>query len=362
MDHDEILDIFLQDILENDDSDSDDGGQVQIITVNIWEWKRLGDPTFETHFRMDRCTFESLLVAVGLHLESHGRLVRQTRKGLDYSLLMVLWILASPDTFRSVGVQFGVSKQTVHFHYKYIIQALREMAPFYVKWPNRFEKQVISATFEARYGYPSVCGCIDGCLICITAPLEQPQQYVDRHHSYSIILQGVCDHRLLFRDVYIGEPGSVGDKRTFRRSPLGQNILRNASVVGDMFLLGDGGYSLTSKLIIPYRNLGNLTRRQRIHNYILSRCRSTIERAFALLKGKWRRLKYFPNYCLEYALDHIMACVVLHNFVILEGVSYEDYEDEAEELLEIDERQLLRQARADGIERRDFIAGLLDPQ
>ena len=124
------------------------------ISINVEEWKRLGDRQFEEHFRMDRCTFEvfwltqwmshllscimttinsfylflflqSLLVAVGSHLENHGRLVRQTRKGLDFSLMMVLWILASPDTFRSVGVKFGVSKQTVHFHYRYIIEAVR---------------------------------------------------------------------------------------------------------------------------------------------------------------------------------------------------------------------------------------------
>ena len=162
--------------------------------------------------------------------------------------MMVLWILATPDTFRSVGVKFEVSKSTVHFHYKYIIEALREMAPLYMAWPNAYERELISNEFEALYGYPSVCGWIDGCLIHITAPLEQPQEYVDRHHQYSILLQGVCDYNLLFRDVYIGEPGSVGDKRTFRRSPLGRNILRDPLVVGDKHLLGDGGYTLTSKV------------------------------------------------------------------------------------------------------------------
>lgn len=189
-----------------------------------------------------------LLLAVGNHLENKGRLRRVSKKGLDFSLMMVLWILASPDTFRAVGVKFGVAEQTVHFHYTYIILALREMAPRYVKWPNAFERELISGIFEALYGYPSVCGCIDGCLICITAPLEQPQQYVDRHHQYSLILQGVCDHNLLFRDFYIGQPGSVGDKRTFKRSPLGRNILRQPAVVGDNHLLGDGGYTLTSKV------------------------------------------------------------------------------------------------------------------
>ena len=162
--------------------------------------------------------------------------------------MMALWVLASPDTFRSVGAKFGVRKGVVHFHYKYVIEALREMAPLYVKWPNDFEKEMISGAFEDMYGYPDVIGCIDGCLIQVTAPREQPQQYVDWHHHYSIQLQAVCDPRLLFTDVYVGQPGSVGDKRTFQRSPLGRSVLRRPDVMGDKHLLGDGGYTLTSKV------------------------------------------------------------------------------------------------------------------
>ena len=167
--------------------------------------------------------------------------------------MMVLWILATPDTFRSVRVKFGVCPSTVHFHYKYIIEALRELAPKYIKWPSAFEMEVIAAVFEQLYGYPSVCGCIDGCHIRITAPLQQPHAYVDWHRDYSILLQGVCDHRLLFRDVFVGQPGSVGDKRTFRRSPLGQNILRRHEVVRDKHLLGDGGYTLTDKVTLSLK-------------------------------------------------------------------------------------------------------------
>lgn len=193
-----------------------------------------------------------LLVAVGTHLENENRLLRRSRKGLDVALMMTLWVLASPDTFRSVGVKFGVLKGVVHFHYKYIIEALREMAPTYVQWPNAFEKEIIAHSFEDQYGYPSVAGCIDGCLIEITAPLEHPQEYVDWHNHYSIQLQGVCDDNMLFRDVYVGQPGSVGDKRTLRRSPLGRRILQ-PDVLMDKHLLGDGGYTLTSKVTIVHK-------------------------------------------------------------------------------------------------------------
>ncbi|KAK3926726.1 Protein ANTAGONIST OF LIKE HETEROCHROMATIN PROTEIN 1 [Frankliniella fusca] len=119
------------------------------------------------------------------------------------------------------------------------------------------------------YGYPGVVGCIDGCHIVVTAPFKQPQRYVDRKFNYSILLQAVCDHNVLFRDVYVGQPGS---------EPLGSRHFRNPNVVLDNHLLGDGGYTLTDKIypdpfnsihsivIISYTDNGNLTRRQRVLN------------------------------------------------------------------------------------------------
>lgn len=285
-------DWLLNIILEEFDDEEDEEevvipGQDFLLTIDIENWKRAEDPEFQKHFRMSRDTFEALLLALGRHLKRANKIRRKSKKekGLDFALMMVLWILATPDTFRSVSVKFGVRQGVVHFHYKYIIEALREMSSVYIKWPNDFEKERIAEEFENRYGYPSVIGCIDGCLIQITKPKDQPEQYVDWHRHYSITVQAVCDDTLLFRDVYVGEAGSVGDKRTFKRSPLGHNILE-PTVMSDKILLGDGGYTLMSKLMIPYRDNGNLTARMRSHNYHLSRCRATIERAFALDEGR----------------------------------------------------------------------------
>lgn len=74
--------------------------------------------------------------------------------------------------------------------------------------------------FEERYGYPGCIGCIDGVHIDITAPLENPQSYVNRHHNYSILVQAVCDDKMLYRDVYCGNPGAIGDVRNFENSDL----------------------------------------------------------------------------------------------------------------------------------------------
>jgi len=55
--------------------------------------------------------------------------------------------------------------------------------------------------------------------------------------------------------------------------------------------------------------------------------RQVIERAFALLKGRFRRLKYLHMSCINLIPYVILACCVLHN-ICLEGCEViEDLED-----------------------------------
>jgi len=98
----------------------------------------------------------------------------------------------------------------MRYHYAYIIEAPREIAPCYVKWPNDAdnERGIIRHRFGRRCGCPSMVGCVDGIHIDITAPFHQPQRYVNRNHRYSIV-QGTCDHNMLYRDAFVGQPGAV---------------------------------------------------------------------------------------------------------------------------------------------------------
>jgi len=51
-------------------------------------------------------------------------------------------------------------------------------------------------------------------------------------------------------------------------------------------------------------------------NYILSQTRQTVERAFALLKGRFRRLKYLDMSRIDLIPATILACCVLHNICL----------------------------------------------
>jgi len=70
--------------------------------------------------------------------------------------MMAVWVLATPDIFRSTAVKFGVSRGIVFHHYTHLIKGLSEMSAVYVKWPGPVERDVIKFAFEDRHGYP---GC-----------------------------------------------------------------------------------------------------------------------------------------------------------------------------------------------------------
>ncbi|XP_026287139.1 uncharacterized protein LOC113212589 [Frankliniella occidentalis] len=188
------------------------------------------------------------------------------------------------------------------------------------------KREHIKARFERKYGYIGAVACIDGVHIEITAPLENRDQHVNRHHTYSMLVQAVCDDQLLYRDVYIGNPGAIGDVRNFDNSDLSMNLLTDPDMLSEgEHLLGDGAYILTDKLMIPYGDNGNIEPWMRTHNMLLSACRVRIENSFALLRAKNRRLKKLPMtnpYLVRY---HITACFTITNFITLEGNECEGF-------------------------------------
>ena len=103
--------------------------------------------------------------------------------------------------------------------------ALRGLAPRYIRRPNREERFRIRTFIQGYSDVPGAVGRIDVRHFNVSKPLNQAAAFRDHHHNYSLKAQAVCAHRLLIRDLYIGEAGSMHDARVFRRSPLCRSIL-----------------------------------------------------------------------------------------------------------------------------------------
>jgi len=62
-------------------------------------------------------------------------------------------------------------------------------------------------------------------------------------------VQAICDHNLLYREVYGGQPGTFGDNLTYERSPVSSNVYDERFLAEDEHILGDGAYTLTRQVI-----------------------------------------------------------------------------------------------------------------
>lgn len=131
-------------------------------------------------------------------------------------------------------------------------------------------------------------------------------------------MQGVCNEKRAFIDVYAGEPGSIHDSRLFEKSDLSANIDNgNYAFPNNCHLVGDLAYKLKTTLMVGFKDIGNLTNQQITFNNKLSRGRIIIENAFALLKGRFRRLKYMETTRLDLVSILIITATILHNVCVL---------------------------------------------
>ncbi|CAH1977610.1 unnamed protein product [Acanthoscelides obtectus] len=102
----------------------------------------------------------------------------------------------------------------------------------------------------------------------------------------------------------------------------------------DSHMLGDLAYQLRYCLLVGFKDHGNLTNRQKNFNLKLSQTRAAIENAFALLKGRFRRLKFMETVRLDLICLLIVSACVLHNICILKGDNPEHLFNLEEELEE----------------------------
>jgi len=97
----------------------------------------------------------------------------------------------------------------------------------------------------------------------------------------------------------------------------------------------DSGYANRPGYLAPYKgtmyhiqdfqNVAEPRGKKEIFNYAHSSLRNVIERAFGVLKMKWRILLQIPCYPARTQTKIIVACMALHNFIRLSGLNDVDF-------------------------------------
>ncbi|XP_023224243.1 putative nuclease HARBI1, partial [Centruroides sculpturatus] len=260
--------------------------------------------------------------------------------------------------FRLAADRFNVCRRTAWKILHEFSSALLDLnkSEGILSWPNQEKAFKTSDYYTKKFGFPGVIGVVDGKHMAIKAPRNDHSSYYNRKQFYSVILQAVCNEKLLFTDCYVGEAGSVHDACVYRRSTLSKRIDEGVGFPIDTHLLGDAAYPLNKYLLTPYRDNGHLTEIQSYFNTKLSKCRSSIERTFGLFVGRFRRFKLLDMHRLDLMVMLIMAGCILHNFSILEG---DELNIEEERLVGVPVEIENVQARREAQNKRNDLANTL---
>ena len=142
-------------------------------------------------------------------------------------------------------------------------------------------------------------------------------------------MQAIVDCSLKFLHVSVVYPGSIHDARVLRLSELfdlgnNQQILESPSRVINgtevpPLIVGDSAYPLLKWLIKPYADRRRLSPEERKFNIKLSAMRSVVERAFGMLKLRWRLVYKKVEQKTRTLKKTVIAACILHNICVDHG-------------------------------------------
>jgi len=286
------------------------------------------------NFRMSRESFLYLCDQLKPMLEKQTTRLRAP-VSVERRVAITLWFLATTAEYRTVAHLFGIARCTVCLIVHETCNAIvTKLMSVYISFPTGDELKEVVKGFKEKWDFPQCAGSIDGSHISVTPPLMNHTDYYNRKGFYSVIVQAVVDHNCLFRNIYVGWPGSVHDARVFANSLLYSKVCSGEILQGSslqyrgneipILLVGDSAYPIKSWLMKPFPHSSTLTDQQKTFNYRLSRARVQVEIAFGRLKARWRRLSKQMDIHIDNVPHVITACCVLHNLCEVHGDTFNE--------------------------------------
>ena len=188
---------------------------------NLWE--RSNDEEcialqrqWKDDFRMSRKTFESIVEIVPPRLQKQNTQLKNAIP-VEKRVAVVIWRLATGDSYRAVGKTFGIGKSTAvsitHDFYKELSRISRRFIRFSKSRSEtrsgiRDFKEVINCKI------PQVLGVIDCTHIKLLPPAnEDKKDYFSRKQCLTINTQAVIGANLKLLDLTTGFPGNIHEAR-----------------------------------------------------------------------------------------------------------------------------------------------------
>ncbi|XP_045785098.1 protein ALP1-like [Maniola jurtina] len=233
-----------------------------------------------------------------------------------------LSFIATTEPLTPIATKFDISISSTFRVIRRVIAWLLTKMNEAIKWPQDIsDVRTICDNFHSKTLISNMLGIID----CTHVKIEKPKnarEYCNTKGYFSIILQATIDANLKFTNIYCGEPGSTSCTRVLKKSPIYHTATQNQSSLfpHNSFLVGHSGYPFLSWLVPPFRENKRLTLHQREFNTLHAAARKLSDKAFNMLKSRFRRIKLFTVYRnIAFITDTIVAACILHNYCLNEN-------------------------------------------
>ena len=292
----------------------------------------LSEYDFAKLFRMKRSSFNKLLEAISPFLHSTDEEMARRSSGTNISKKTKLyctlrWLAGG--SYLDICLTFGVSKGSLFSSdpRKGIIWPIIDAinVAFQIGLPiHDVDEMKKTAEGFGRYTNNELIGCIsaiDG-WVCKTRKPTQAEvgdvmAYRNRHGCWGLVVLAGCDVNCKFNIFSCKNSGSTNDCLAWDICAA-KDIVEGPAWPDEYYVIGDEAFVCTNNFLVPYSGRGIGVAKDSF-NYMLSRMRQCIERAFALLVQRWGIL--WRPLCSEFPrwTKLLMCCAKLHNFCIDES-------------------------------------------
>ena len=276
---------------------------------------------FKGRMRMDVSTFEYLCSTLAPSLTREDTNMRQAVP-VQVKVAVAISRLATGNSMQSIADLYKIGLSTSQVAVSEFTAAMKSiLLKKFIRWPSATVMDKFAQEFQNLHNIPYVVGAVDGSHIPIIAPRLHAADYYNRKGFHSILLQGVVSSKCLFWDYDIGWAGSLHDANLWARTHIG-NFCEQGRLA-PYVLVGDAAYPCRPWMLAPFKgHKDGLTREEYHWNYVQSSTRMCVERAFGMLKGRWRILLKRVDVHLKNVPDLVSTCLLLHNICIIFGDSF----------------------------------------
>jgi DDE superfamily endonuclease len=256
------------------------------------------------------------------------------QSSVELLVAMFLYKLGRTESYYTLAQKFGVTEG-------HAISAMERVERFMIgkyyvtqiesRWPDTPQKcAAAAAAMQARYSHDDsrhqmkgCVGALDGTLIVIWCPNRFQEIFYGRKGFYGINMQATVDAATYFTWIGGGRPASVWDGNAIKGEVLVDKLLPN--LPDGYYISCDSGYRGSSWMLCPFkrvRNGGDLTDAQSRFNYVHALLRGIIEKAFGILKARFRWMLKGTQYTEPATyVRHFYCAAILHNMMLDEKLS-----------------------------------------